>query len=166
MDKYIYKIVRYAFIETQIYGYSPLTCIYYLSLFDKYCEVEVRSLSELVKSVDLDNWIPDLVLNYSKSSIDKNIECSLSYEFVSLNSGNNGIHIKPRFLRKKDLLYESIILSNKKLPDNICNYWVKKDYGRIACSYNLSAGVDLALVPELTMIELLKFTNKEQLKSA
>lgn len=161
MNQYIDKIVRYAFTESQIYGESPLTSIYYLSLFDRYCEVEVRSLLQFKKSIDLDNWIPELTFNYSRDELDKSSKESLSYQFIAFNRDNsNKEQIKPRFLRKRDLLYESIILSNNRLPPHISQYWIETEYGKVTCSYNLTAGVDLAIVPTLTILDLLKFTNK------
>ena len=156
---YLENTIKQSFIETSIYNYSPLTCIYYLNIYDRRCEVEVRSLpnleNQIITTQYLKYWEPDLVFSYVfNDEVKKDINFSLITEWFKENK-----HIPARIIRKQDLLYESILLSNNHLTEVRQKHWYYKHYGYISRNNNSSLYLEVSLTPKMSNIEFFKFIN-------
>jgi CTP synthase (UTP-ammonia lyase) len=142
--------------ESQIYRCDPLVCIYYITAFRRYCEVEVREVKE---SRDEKEWYntPTLLFSYT---LPKDIELE-----ILANTYKTADNKRQKYKNKVKILEEAlfflIALSSKddKLEAlysslNNSREWHRHKYGWIFCSNSYSNSLEFALVPDLSIIEL------------
>lgn len=154
MPKALELLILRSLVESNIYDLSILSSIYYYSLFNNYCEIEVRDLSDY--NYNIDSWTPRLITSYVSDNLSStnNYPTSLNLEISSLMKEQI---FSPRVNSKRSLIQESLaIFTLNEVPygDNQ-QYWKNTKYGKISGCHTLSGGVELIFVPKMSVIELI-----------
>lgn len=157
MQKEIDLLLTRSIVEGNLYDVSSLNCIYLYSIFSNYCEVEVLDFKDYRH--DLDRWEAVFKTSYTFSERDLTVMFPTSSKLgvsVNLVLSNKDRKIPARFLTKKELLRESLFIKGNGYPtEKSERYWIRNKLGLVACSYGMTAGVMLAFIPQMSVIDLL-----------
>lgn len=158
MIKEIDILLSRSIVDSNIYDVASLNCIYIYTIFTNYCEVEIKDFKDY--KFDVDRWESNFKTSYKSNDLDlptmfpTSANLDLSLNFVLSNKTKE---FPVRFVSKRELLKEGLYIKAYDKPyEKVEKYWVKTNLGLVSCSYLLTAGIMLAFIPRLSVIDLLK----------